>query len=51
MAISLVQVERKYSIYHKTSLNDQIEGLFNFMSGSTSLYVITMPSLGAIGIA
>ena len=41
----------KYLICHATSLTHVIEGLCNFMSGSSSFYVTTLPSLVVLGVA
>ena len=40
----------KYLTCHMTLQNHVIEGSSNFMSGSSSLYITTLPSLLAIGI-
>ena len=40
----------KYLICHVTSQSYVIEGSCNFMSASSSLYVMTLPNLVAIGI-
>ena len=40
----------KYLICHVTSQNHVFEGSCNFLSGSFSWYVTTLPSLVAIGI-
>ena len=40
----------KYLIFQVTSQNRMIKGPCHFMKGSSSLYVITIPSLAAIGI-
>ena len=40
----------KYLICHVTSQKNVIEGSSNFMSGSSSWYVTTLPSLVAISI-
>ena len=42
--------DRKYLICHVTSQNQVIEGSSNFLSGSPSWYVTTLPSLVVIGI-
>ena len=43
--------EKKYLISHVTLLNHVIEGSCDFISGSSSLYFNTLPSLVAVGIA
>ena len=40
----------KYLIFYVTLLNQLIEGSCNFLSGSSSWYVLTLPSLVTIGI-
>ena len=43
-------VDIKYLTCHVTSPNQVIEELCNFMSGNSSLYLNTLPSLIDIGI-
>ena len=40
----------KYLTFHVTLQNHVIEGSTNFMSGSSSWYITTLPSLVVIGI-
>ena len=48
---SIANRDVKYLIYHVTSQKYVTEGSSNFMAGSSSWYVATLPSLVAIGIA
>ena len=45
---SLAVGDKKYLICYVTSQNHVIKGSSNFMSGSSSWYVTTLPSLVAI---
>ena len=48
---SIANRDVKYLIYHVTSQKYVTEGSSNFMAGSSSWYVATLPTLVAIGIA
>ena len=47
---SIASGDIKYLIYNVTSQNYVIEGSGNFMSGSSSWYVSTLPSFVALNI-
>ena len=48
VSVALVQVDITDSIYHVTTQDHAIEGSCNFVSGSSSLCITTLPSLVAV---